>query len=100
VAIMWEEGQPGNITIMPIGASITYWGGSDDDVKNYLADPRVAYSTAPGNYKRRSVSRNGFALYNRGFEAWTEWRKFDYPVLFPPHRALSPVPVRSYLPYR
>ena len=81
-----------------IGASITYWGGSDDDVKNYLADPRVAYSTAPGNYKRKIGFQKWIAFYNRGFEAWTEWRKFDFPVLLPPHRALSPVPVRFTYP--
>ena len=81
-----------------VKASITYWGGSDDDAKSYLSDPRVAYSTAPGDFKRKIGFQKWLALYNRGIEAWTEWRKFDYPVLMPPPRALSPVPVRYTYP--
>ncbi len=81
-----------------IRASVSYWGGSEEDIKSYLADPRVAYSTAPGDYKRKIGFQKWIALYNRGFEAWTEWRKFDYPVLLHPPRAVSPVPVRFTYP--
>jgi len=81
-----------------VTASIIYWGGTEADAKAYLADPRVAYTTAPGNYKRKIGFQKWLALYNRGFEAWTEWRKFDYPVLQAPPRALSPIPVRFTYP--
>ena len=81
-----------------VTASILYWGGSDADAKTYLADRRVAYATAPGDYRRKIGFQKWLALYNRGFEAWTEWRKFDYPVLVAPPRALSPVPVRYTYP--
>jgi hypothetical protein len=81
-----------------IGASITYWGGSDSDVKTYLADRRVAYNTAPGDYKRKIGFQKWIALYNRGFEAWTEWRKFNYPILIAPPRALSAIPLRFTYP--
>jgi hypothetical protein len=39
-----------------------------------------------------------FTLYNRGFEAWTAWRKFDYPVLEAPPDAQSDIPVRLTYP--
>jgi len=38
------------------------------------------------------------AMYNRGFEAWTYWRKYDYPALTPPVGALSVIPVRYTYP--
>ena len=81
-----------------IMASVTYWGGSVQDAQDYLADSRVAYPTAPGDFKRKIGFQKWIALYNRGFEAWTEWRKFDWPVLLPPPRALSPVPLRYTYP--
>jgi Susd and RagB outer membrane lipoprotein len=37
-------------------------------------------------------------LYNRGLEAWTEWRRLDYPVLVAPVDALSEIPVRYTYP--
>ena len=81
-----------------ITASILYWGGTDADVTAYLADPRVAYSSAPGNFKRKIGFQKFLALYNRGFETWTEWRKFDYPVIVAPTTALSDIPVRYTYP--
>jgi len=81
-----------------VTASITYWGGSLLDAQAYLSDPRVAYSTAPGEFKQKIGFQMWIALYNRGFEAWTEWRKFDYPVLVAPPRALSVIPVRFTYP--
>lgn len=83
-----------------IAASITYWGGTDSDVTSYLANPRVAYSTAAGDFKRKIGIQMWIALYNRGFESWTEWRKFDYPALQPPPDAFPPgaIPVRFTYP--
>ena len=34
-----------------ITASISYWGGSTNDVNSYLLNPKVAYPTASGSYK-------------------------------------------------
>jgi len=81
-----------------IRASISYWGGSDAEADAYLADSRVAYTTAPGDFRRKIGFQKWISLYNRGFEAWTEWRKFDYPVLTPPSTALSVTPVRFTYP--
>ncbi len=81
-----------------IEASILYWGGTSTDVSNYLAQTDVAYATATGTYKQKIGTQKWIALYNRGFEAWTEWRKFDFPVLVAPPDALTDLPVRYTYP--
>ncbi len=85
-----------------IEASIMYWGGTAADAATYLAQPAVAYSTASGNYKEKIGTQKWIALYNRGVDAWTEWRKFDYPVILPPSGGNVPagltIPVRIIYP--
>jgi Starch-binding associating with outer membrane len=77
-----------------ITASIKYWGGTDNDVATYLAQTDVDYSTAAGTFKQKIGVQKWIALYNRGIEAWTEWRRLDAPVLTAPPNALSAIPVR------
>lgn len=74
-----------------VEASITYWGGTAGDAATYLEQADVNYATAPGNYKEKIGTQKWIALYNRGIDAWTEWRKFDYPVLQPPSGGTVPV---------
>jgi hypothetical protein len=85
-----------------IEASILYWGGTSTDVSTYLAQTAVAYATATGTYKQKIGTQMWIALYNRGFEAWTEWRKFDFPVLVAAPDAVpaadGKVPVRYTYP--
>ncbi|MEJ7737406.1 MAG: SusD/RagB family nutrient-binding outer membrane lipoprotein [Chitinophagaceae bacterium] len=81
-----------------IEASIKYWGGTDADVSSYLSQPQVAYATAAGDFKQKIGTQIWIALYNRGFDAWTAWRKYDYPVLIAPPNADSPVPQRFTYP--
>jgi hypothetical protein len=85
-----------------IRASILYWGGTDAQATTYLAQANVNYATAPGDYKEKIGVQKWIALNNRGIEAWTEWRKFDYPVLLPPSGPEVPpgliVPVRLIYP--
>jgi hypothetical protein len=85
-----------------IEASILYWGGTAGDVTTYLNQPSVKYTTAPGTYKEKIGLQKWIALYNRGIDAWTEWRKFDYPVLTPPSGGTVPaglsIPVRIIYP--
>lgn len=68
-----------------VKSSIKYWGGTDDDANTYLAQTSVAYDAA--NYKESIGTQKWIALYNRGFEAWTEWRRLDFPVLVAPTEA-------------
>jgi hypothetical protein len=81
-----------------IEASILYWGGTPAEVTAYLAEPKVAYATATGDYKYKIGTQQWIAYYNRGFEAWTEFRRLDFPKLVAPPDALSAFPVRFTFP--
>lgn len=81
-----------------ITASIEFWGGTPTEVAAYLAQPSVNYATAAGSWKQKIGVQKWIALYNRGFDAWTEQRRLDYPVLVAPESALSPYPVRYTYP--
>jgi len=69
-----------------ITASITYWGGSASDISTYLANPKVAYATATGSYKLKIGTQKYIALYNRGYEAWTEVRRLGLVLPLPPNQ--------------
>lgn len=79
-----------------VTASIEYWGGTSADAATYLAQPLVSYST--GYWKDRIGIQSWIAYYLRGWEAWTQWRKLDYPVLKKAANAKSDIPVRYTYP--
>lgn len=80
-----------------IMASFDYWGSPD--VAGYLANPDVAYATAPGaDWREKIGSQFWLAMYNRGFEGWTVWRKYNAPTLNLPAETESPVPTRYTYP--
>lgn len=85
-----------------VNASMDYWGVSPTDAATYLANPKVAYKTATGNYKEKIGFQKWIALYNRGWEGWVEWRRLDYPKLLPPTGGNAPagliIPVRIIYP--
>ena len=81
-----------------VTASITYWGGSAVEASTYLAQPTINYTTASVNYKEKIGIQRWIALYNRGWDAWNEWRRLDYPQLEPASDALSDIPVRYPYP--
>jgi hypothetical protein len=81
-----------------VTASIEDWGGTALDATGYLANPAVAYATAAGTWKQKIGIQSWIAYYNRGFEAWTQFRKLDYPLLVAPPDALSPFPLRFTYP--
>ncbi|MBK7212588.1 MAG: SusD/RagB family nutrient-binding outer membrane lipoprotein [Bacteroidales bacterium] len=81
-----------------IRASIEYWGGTTADADTYLAKSEVAYETAAGDWKQKIGMQAWLALYNRGFEAWTSYRRLDYPQLVAPADAVSPLPLRFTYP--
>jgi len=72
-----------------ITASILYWGGSSLDALAYLAQPSVNYLTATGTWQEKLGTQEWVAFYNRGFEAWTSWRRLDFPTLVAPANAAS-----------
>ncbi|MET7028151.1 SusD/RagB family nutrient-binding outer membrane lipoprotein [Sediminicola luteus] len=81
-----------------VEASILYYGGTDAEVTAYLAQPSVNYLTATGDYKRKIGTQKWIALFNRGFEAWTEYRRLDWPVLAITDQSQLPVPKRMIYP--
>jgi hypothetical protein len=85
-----------------ITGSITYWGGTAGDATTYLANPAVAYPTAGATWQEKIGKQIWLAMYNRGIESWTYWRKYDFPVLTPAPDAVpesdGKVPVRYTYP--
>lgn len=70
-----------------IEASFDFWG-IGNQAASYLANPSVSYTTAPGaTYKEKIGIQAWIALFNRGFEGWTTWRRLDYPNLVAPANA-------------
>jgi hypothetical protein len=63
-----------------ITASILYWGGTEAEATAYLAQPSVAYATATGTWQQKIGTQAWIALYTRGLEGYTEWRRMDYPI--------------------
>jgi Starch-binding associating with outer membrane len=72
-----------------ITSSIIYWGGTVGNATAYLAQPTVAYATATGNWKQKIGEQAWIGYYNRGFEAWTSYRRLDFPALIAPLNAAS-----------
>lgn len=72
-----------------VKASFAFWGLSTGDVDAYLAQPDVAYATAPGSWKEKIGKQAWIAYFNRGFESWNTWRRLDAPLLTAPANAVS-----------
>lgn len=81
-----------------ITASILFWGGTAGQATTYLAQPSVNYATAAGTFRQKIGIQKWITLYNRGWDAWIEWRRLDYPQLEPAFRALSAIPLRFTYP--
>lgn len=79
-----------------VTASILEWGGTAAEATAYLAQPGVVFSQA--SYKQQIGYQYWVALYNQPFDAWTQWRRLDYPVLTAPASAISGIPVRLLYP--
>jgi hypothetical protein len=79
-----------------IKASFDLWGASDVDT--YLAQPAVAYDEA--TWKEKIGTQSWLALYTRGLEGYTQWRRLDYPIFnIPPNVATyDEIPIRFTYP--
>lgn len=80
-----------------IEESILYWGADQAEADAYLANPDVAYTTAPGDAFQRIALQKWISLYDQGFEAWSTVRFYDYPVL--PIAVLSELPTPTRYTY-
>ncbi|RED19667.1 SusD-like starch-binding protein associating with outer membrane [Flavobacterium cutihirudinis] len=86
-----------------ITASMQDWKVPSAAITAYLARTDVAYATATGTWKQKIGEQSWIALYNRGFEAWTSYRRLDYPALQPPaitYGDINTVPKRYSYPNR
>lgn len=81
-----------------VTASILEWGGSPADADTYIAQADVAYGTAAGDWKQKIGTQKWLALYDKGFEAWSSYRMYDYPVLPIAAQAQIPTPTRYTYP--
>ncbi|WP_319502027.1 SusD/RagB family nutrient-binding outer membrane lipoprotein [uncultured Draconibacterium sp.] len=64
-----------------ITASMEFWGVDAADITAYLAQPEAVYDAS--NYRKSIAEQKWVSLYMDGQEAWSEWRRLDYPVLTP-----------------
>ena len=79
-----------------ITESFVYWGGDEAAADDYIAT--VPYSSA--DWKEILGTQKWIALYNRGVEAWTEWRRLDFPILnVPEGMVYGDIPLRMPYPY-
>jgi len=82
-----------------ITASMEYWGIGEEEIETYLTNPDVAYSTAAGTWKQKIGIQHWMALYNRGFEGWTVWRRLDFTGFnAPPLMTYNDIPERFIYP--
>ncbi len=81
-----------------IKASIVYYGGTAEEAEAYIAQDAVKYDAS--NWKKTIGTQKWIAMYNRGVEGWTEWRRLDFPELNVPEKmTYSDIPVRYPYPY-
>jgi hypothetical protein len=74
--------------------SMEQWGVNGDD---YIE----AHPYDAANWKEVIGEQKWVALYTQGLQAWSEWRRLDYPVLPFPEAAnpeVSSIPVRAFYP--
>jgi hypothetical protein len=81
-----------------ITASITDWGGTEAEAIAYLSQPEVNYASAAGDFRQKIGTQKWIALYNRGHEAWTEYRRLDSPQLNPVASPIGDFPLRYSYP--
>lgn len=81
-----------------ITASMQDWGVSSSDISSYLSNSSVAYTSASGSWRQKIGFQFWLAMYNRGFEGWSVYRKYDAPVLNVAADSGDPIPNRYTYP--
>lgn len=81
-----------------IRTSILLWGGTVEEAETYLASDKVVYNQL--KWKELIGTQKWLAFYNRGIEAWSEWKRLDYPELnVPEGMDYGDIPLRFVYPY-
>jgi hypothetical protein len=81
-----------------ITASLTQFKVGSSEITKYLGQSSVAYNSQ--NYKKSIGDQKWIALYGQGVEAFTEWRRLDFPQLKPAYSGVlnGAFPVRLTYP--
>jgi hypothetical protein len=66
-----------------IQASMDQYHIAAAEATAYLAQPSVNTTITAANYKQAIGTQKWIALYGQGVEAWSEFRRLDYPSLTP-----------------
>ncbi|GAB4379842.1 MAG: SusD/RagB family nutrient-binding outer membrane lipoprotein [Salibacteraceae bacterium] len=88
-------GTPESFYEEAIRENFAYWGAPDVDT--YLLQPNVDYSaqvTGGKSVEEIIGTQKWIAMYNRGFEAWSTWRMYDYPMMAVAAEAGTTPPLR------
>jgi hypothetical protein len=92
----WIAADPAALYAAAITASMEQWGVDPADIAAYLAQPNVMYQ--PAIALKQIAYEKWVALFNEETEAYSEYRRLDYPVLKPgPDAITNTIPTR--LPY-
>lgn len=82
--------------------SILAWGGNTTEATTYLAQAVIGYNTGStaGDFRKKIGFQKWIALYNRGMEGYTEWRRFDTPIFnIARNKTAADIPMRMPYPY-
>lgn len=79
-----------------VTASILYYGGTEAEAQDYLAQPEVAYDSSV--WRERIGTQFWIAMFDNPFQGWSVWRKYDAPELNLPGLTGRPVPLRYTYP--
>jgi len=100
VARGWMTGSAETHYNAAITSSMNAWGVNNiSEINTFLAQPGVKYDAA--NWKKSIGTQKWVALYGQGYDAWTEWRRLDFPVLKIAEAPLNPsekIPLRFMYP--
>lgn len=81
-----------------IRASLAQYGIGTNATEQYLSQASVTFN--PANYKKSIGEQKWIALFGQGIEAFSEWRRLDYPQLTPAKTGVlgGKMPVRFLYP--
>ncbi len=77
----WSAGDASQLYQEAIIASMQQWGVPAEEITTYLSQAAVSFDI--NNYRQAIGDQKWLALYMQGIEAWSEWRRLDFPELLP-----------------
>ncbi len=97
----WISGDAATYYEAGVTESFLQYGDSEEEAEAYLEQPEVAYTASSWSEEAQQLigTQAYIALYNRGLEAWTQWRRLDYPIFnVPEDLTYADIPTRFTYP--